>query len=285
MSLKQFHHNNFQLIAIVFFVTVQLLIGLGEVSVACYWSTKIIIIHYFQELSEQQFKEHLNHYKTGDNGIPHQTTETEQIQRVNDEFQYLHNYTLNFLHYEKFLTSNIFNEFNTIALSKLGEILDYIKRENGYSLQTAYFSKCDTWYRYALMESINLTAKKYSSEVTVCSTNLSAKTSKLPKSYFFPISNEMIRQSFASQNQIIYTFSNQNPVTELEQSIEMLKFTLDFSKEHWPETKYNLGGEVNSIASATDNGLESLDDCIKNSRYQFDKEMNEIKRNLLMCGL
>lgn len=199
----------------------------------------------------------------------------------------LHYKMLDYLTQQRANSGRILYEYNVKILSKLIDVLSSFKCSRSKA------------FKYVNMKMGNLmpnqtcwsiqTKALHQFTVTAiedekrCIDNSMKSIQSLTRSYFYTMTNEMVRQSFSSPHLALYAIGQYNPLTEASKVILTLRSTILFSRDNWNGTVDIVDNELWRIDNGASENIKVLEKCDRSVTENYLSLLGKHVHNTLQC--
>lgn len=201
------------------------------------------------------------------NSLQQSTTVGAQgdLPEFNHDLIDLHYKMLDYLTQQRANSGRMLYEYNNKILSKLIDVLSNVKCSR--SKATKYLSmKMGNHMPNQTCWSIQARALHQFTVAAIeeekqCIDNSMKSIQSLTRSYFYTMTNEMMRQSSSSPHLALYAIGQYNPLTEASKVLLTLQSTIRYSRDNWNETVDIVDNELRRIDNGATKNINVLEKC------------------------
>lgn len=177
----------------------------------------------------------------------------------------LHYKMLDYLTHQRANSGRLLYDYNVKILSKLIDVLynvncsrskatKYVNMKMGNHMlnQTCWSMQTEALHQFTV------TAIE---EEKRCIDYSMKSIQSLTRSYFYTMTNEMMRQSFSSPHLALYAIGQYNPLTEASKVLLTLQSTISFSRDNWNGTVDIVDTELKRIDNGASENIKVLEKC------------------------
>lgn len=180
---------------------------------------------------------------------------------------------LDYLTQQRANSGRMLYKYNVEILSKLIDVLSNVKCSRSkatkyVSMKLGNHMPNQTCWSIESRELHQLTVNAIEEEKR-CIDNSMKSIQSLTRSYFYTMTNEMVRQSSSSSHLALYAIGQYNPLTEATKVLLTLQSTISFSRDNWNGTVDIVDDELRRIDSGASESIKVLQkcDCIVTKSY------------------
>lgn len=172
---------------------------------------------------------------------------------------------LDYLTQQRANSGRMLYEYNVKILSKLIEVLSYVKCSRSKAIKYVNHKIVDhmanqTCLSLQTAELHQFTANAIEAEKQCIDSSMMSIKS-LTRSYFYTMTNEMMRQSFSSSHLALYAIGQYNPLTEASKVLITLRSTISFAQDNWNGTLDIVDDELKRIDNGATENINVLEKC------------------------